>query len=96
MVENFHSGKERSQVVGYEVFEGNEPQHRSDGVGELHKSRQHRGNLNSREVLFRGLGVAHSNREVEGKARDIGERVGGVDRKGGEYGKNRRKVKLVG
>ena len=78
--ENLHAGKEVAEVVGDEVFEGDESQ-MLDGFGAVnaHKSRQHRRHFEARELLLAGLRVAHANRQVDRQARDVGEWVRRID-----------------
>ncbi len=53
-------------------------------LGDPHEARQQRRNLQSREMLLLRPGVDQDDGEVEREARDVGERMRGVDRQWGE------------
>ena len=81
MVEDLHAGEEVAEVVGDEVLQRDEP-HLVDGLAlvDPHEARKHLRHLQAGELLLAGARVAHPHRQVERQARDVGERMRGVDR----------------
>ena len=57
-------------------------------VAQRHEAAEDRRHLDPREVLLVGLGVADQHGQVERETRDVGERVGRVDRERGEDGED--------
>ena len=78
VVNDLHAGEEHFQVLGNEIFEQDEP---VLALGRLQwiQARQHRRHLEACEVGLGAFRVAHSHREVQRKARDIGEWMRRVD-----------------
>ncbi len=73
--DELHAGEQQVEVSRDDLFERHEPA----GVG-FHPAVDDRRDLDPGEVVLARLGVAHHEREVERQARDVGERVRGVDR----------------
>ncbi len=78
VIEDLHAGEEVVEVVGDELFE-REVAHGVAVARDVHEPREHRRHLEAGELLASGLGVADADREVQRQARDVGERVRGVD-----------------
>ena len=86
VLHDLHAGEEVAEVVRDEVFEGDVARvlDRLAGV-DAHEARQHLRNLDAGELLAAGAAVPHAHREVEGEARDVGERMRRVDRERHEH-----------
>ena len=80
-VEHLHAREQSLEVLADDVLQRDEPL-----VAERHEALEDRRDLDPREVLGAGLGVAHDDREVEREPGDVGERVRRVD---GERGQHR-------
>ncbi|GMA87564.1 hypothetical protein GCM10025868_28140 [Angustibacter aerolatus] len=95
--QHVHAREELVEVRGDDVLEGHEARLVRVGVGRLDggragrglldgdEPRQQRRHLDAGEVLLLRLGVADDDREVQRQARDVGERVGRVDRQRREH-----------
>ena len=68
-------GEQRVEVRGDHLLERDEARARRH----RDEAREERRHLDAREPLLAGAGVAHDDREVERQARDVRERVRGVD-----------------
>ncbi len=79
-LEHVHAREEALEVLADDVLERDEPL-----VAERHEPAEDGRDLDPREVLLAGRGVAHQHGEVERETRDVGERVGGVDGQGGQH-----------
>ena len=79
VIEDLHAGEEVVEVVRDQLLE-RQVAHGVAVARDVDEAREHRRHLEARELLAAGLGVADADREVEREARDVGERVRGVDR----------------
>jgi len=75
VLQHLHAGEELAEVRGDDVLERHEPLGPDD-----HEPLEDRRHLHAGEELGARRGVPHDDREVEGEARDVRERVGRVDR----------------
>ena len=82
-LQHLHAREEPLEVLADDVLQRHEAL-----VAHGHEPAERRRHLDPREVLLVGLGVAHQHGHVERQARDVGERVGGVDGEGGEHGEH--------
>ena len=80
MRDDLHAGEQQVQVGGDDVLEGDVA-----AVARRHPAVDDRRDLDAREVLLAGLGVAQHQGEVQREARDVGEGVGRVDRQRREH-----------
>jgi hypothetical protein len=76
-----HAREQLVEVGGDDLLE----RHVALAVGQDHEPGQQVGDLDPGEAAHGGVGVAHDDGQVERQVRDVGERVPGVDRQGGEH-----------
>ena len=81
VLEHLHAGEQRVEVRGDHLLERDEAR----AAGHRDEAGEQRRHLDAREALLAGARVAHDDREVEREARDVRERVRGVDRERREH-----------
>ena len=84
VADDLHAREQLAEVGGDDELERDE----TLTVGHDDEAGKDGGHLDPGEASHPGLGVAHGDGEVEREVGDVGERVGGIDREGGDDGED--------
>jgi hypothetical protein len=87
VIEDLHAGEDVAQVLGDEVFEQDEASLAVVGLQRV-EPRKHGRHLEAGELLLLTARVVDAHGDVEGEARDVGERVHRVDGERHQHGED--------
>ena len=93
--DDLHAGEELFEMVGDQILERDVAQQAARIIRKLHEAGQVLRHLEAGELDLVGLRIAHPDRQVEREARDVGERVRGIDRQGHQDRKDLGREDLV-